>query len=113
MTVRLEPICRFADNANCECGREGCITLYKNKDCAFCDTAWQILASAAGDFGLSNNVISLVDVETSDDLGLGYSGPLGLPTIRICEEYILGIPELDNVRTKIMHAALKNCFPNY
>ena len=112
MTVRLEPIFRFAETAQCECGREGCITLYKNSDCAFCDTAWQILVSAAGDFGLSSKVISIVDVETSDDHGLGFTGPLGLPTIRICEEYILGIPEIDNVRTKIMHAALKNCFTN-
>jgi len=62
------------------------------------------------DFGLSPSVIRQVDVMSDIDDGCEIPAPLGLPTIRICEELISGLPDTDDARGVVMHAVLKNCF---
>jgi len=70
----------------------------------------EIIHSVISDFGLSPSVIQLVDVANGDDDGCGLPAPVGLPAIRICEEFVSGLPDIDEARGAVMHAVLKNCF---
>jgi glutaredoxin len=89
------------------CGRAGCITLYTGDGCFFCDMAWEILKEVVSDFSLPYDAIALVDTERVDP---AIAGPLGLPTIQICGEVIVGIPDIDQIRGALMHAVLRTCF---
>jgi hypothetical protein len=66
--------------------------------------------SVISDFGLSPSVIRAVDVANGDDDGCELPAPVGLPAIRVCGEFIAGLPEIDEARGAVMHAVLKNCF---
>lgn len=93
------------------CGRAGCIVLYKGENCIFCDAALEILNSIVSEFGLPESSVCALDAEECwDDLSPGYVGPIGLPTIRICQEILIGLPDPDCARGAIMHAALRTCF---
>lgn len=92
------------------CGKPGCITLYTGDDCVLCEAAMEILKEVVGDFGLSDNAITLVDAESLGGNACGSSGSFGLPTINICRSVIKGLPDVDAVRGAIMHAVLRNCF---
>jgi len=93
-----------------ECGRCACIILYTGNQCVLCDAALEIMYSVISDFGLPTSVIRQVDVTKGDDDGCGLPAPVGLPAIRICEEFVSGLPDVDEARGAIMHAVLKNCF---
>ncbi|MFX1263306.1 MAG: hypothetical protein ACFFAZ_14590 [Promethearchaeota archaeon] len=100
------------DCAECKtpCGKTGCITLYTGDGCFFCDTAWEILKEVVSDFSLPYEAISLVNADSVTPERLDFDGPLGLPTIQICGEVIVGIPDVDHIRGAIMHAVLRQCF---
>jgi hypothetical protein len=104
-----QPLYDFAE-CKAPCGRAGCITLYIGDGCFFCDTAWQILKEVVTDFNLSCEAISLVEADSVNHEKLDHAGPLGLPTIQICDEVIVGIPDVDHVRGAVMHAVLRRCF---
>jgi hypothetical protein len=110
MTVRTHQ--SLYDCAECKtpCGKAGCITLYTGAGCFFCDTAWKILKEVVSDFSLPYEAISLVNADDVNPEKLDLAGPLGLPTIQICEEVIVGIPDVDHIRGAIMHAVLRQCF---
>ena len=75
-----------------------------------CDAALEILQTVVSDFGLPKNVIQKVDVLSEDDDGCGLPPPVGLPAIRICQELITGLPDMDAARGAVMHAVLNGCF---
>ncbi len=93
-----------------ECGRCSCIIVYSSEQCVLCDAALEIIYGVISDFGLPPQTIRTVDVESSDDDGCGLPAPLGLPAMRICDEFISGIPDMDVARGAVMHAVLKKCF---
>jgi hypothetical protein len=66
--------------------------------------------SVLTDFGLPAETIRTVDVESGIDDGCGLPAPLGLPAMRVCEEFITGIPDMDVARGAVMNAVLKRCF---
>ena len=66
--------------------------------------------SVLSDFGLSRSVIQEVNIARGDDDGCSLPAPVGLPAMRICEEFISGLPDMDEARGAVMHAVLKNCF---
>jgi hypothetical protein len=66
--------------------------------------------SVISDFGLPPQTIRVVDVESSENDGCGLPAPLGLPAMRVCDEFISGMPDMDVARGAVMNAVLKRCF---
>jgi hypothetical protein len=110
MTVRQESAYVSYKTEQTECGRCACIILYTSEQCVLCDAALEIMYSVLSDFGLPPQTIRTVDVESDDDDGCGLPAPLGLPAMRVCEEFITGMPDMDVARGAVMHAVLRNCF---
>lgn len=112
MTLRQESaqFSSTVETVKTDCGRCACIILYTSEHCVLCDAALETMYSVLSDFGLPPETIRTVDVESSDDDGCGLPAPLGLPAMRICEDFITGIPDLDVARGAVMHAVLRNCF---
>jgi len=107
MTVRLDSISRAFSEGRTVCNRLGCVILYTSDNCALCDAALEVLHEIVTEFGLPLDIITEVDIETADDCDL--SGIVALPTMRICEEVIPGLPDIDDVRGALMNAILKGC----
>ena len=111
MTVRTESAHLSIASPRTDCGRCSCIILYSSEKCVLCDAALEILYSVISDFGLPTSVIRKVDVlNDDDDDGCCLPPPVGLPAIRICQELITGLPDLDTARGAVMHAVLNGCF---
>ncbi|MHA2206500.1 MAG: hypothetical protein ACXADL_12345 [Candidatus Thorarchaeota archaeon] len=110
MTVKMESACMSFRNETTTCGRSSCIILYNGDGCILCDAAYEILNSAVVDFALSPDVISIVDIKATYGNSNDPPSPMGLPAIRICEEVITGLPQIDEAKSAIMHAVLKGCF---
>ncbi|MFW9768792.1 MAG: hypothetical protein ACFFF9_08735 [Candidatus Thorarchaeota archaeon] len=112
MTLRQESV-QFTsafESMKTDCGRCACIILYTSKKCVLCDAAYETMYSVISDFGLPPQTIRTVDVESSVDDGCGFPAPLGLPAMRVCSEFISGIPDMDVARGAVMSAVLKRCF---
>ncbi|MFW9907805.1 MAG: hypothetical protein ACFFEF_04460 [Candidatus Thorarchaeota archaeon] len=109
MTIRTESITSFAEQKKCDCGRCSCIILYTSESCILCDAALEIMHYVITDFGLSANVIRRIDITTEDDF-CNMPHPVSLPAMRICQELLTGIPDMDVARGAVMHAVLKGCF---
>jgi hypothetical protein len=109
MTLRTESISTFGEQKKCDCGRCSCIILYSSEHCILCDAALEIMYSVISDFGLSANAIRRIDITTEDDC-CNIPLPVSLPAIRICQEVLTGIPDMDVARGAVMHAVLKGCF---
>ncbi|NHJ14575.1 MAG: hypothetical protein EAX95_12925 [Candidatus Thorarchaeota archaeon] len=111
MTVRSQMKTTTAPRPKAQCGRAGCIVLYKGDNCIFCDAALETLNAIVCEFGLPSNSVYALDAdEYCDDFSPGFPGPMGLPTIRICREILVGMPDPDNARGAILHAAIRECF---
>ncbi|MDH4213506.1 MAG: hypothetical protein OEV85_06265 [Candidatus Thorarchaeota archaeon] len=109
MMIRTESISTYAEQKKCDCGRCSCIILYSSEHCILCDAALEIMYSVISDFGLSTNVIRKIDVTAEYD-GCTVPPPVSLPAMRICQEVLTGIPDMDVARGAVMHAVLKGCF---
>ncbi|MHA2352187.1 MAG: hypothetical protein ACXAC0_09860 [Candidatus Thorarchaeota archaeon] len=110
MTVKQESAYISYKTERTECGRCACVIVYTNEECVLCDAALEIMYNVISDFGLSPSVIREVDITRDDDDGCGLPAPVGLPAVRICEEFMSGLPDMDEARGAVMHAVLKNCF---
>ncbi len=109
MTVRIESALLPIETEKTECGRCSCIIVYSSEKCVLCDAAMEIMQTVVSDFGLPNSVIKKIDIMTEDD-GCNLPAPVGLPAIRICQELLTGLPDIDNARGAVMHAVLNGCF---
>ncbi|TFG27598.1 hypothetical protein EU527_18405 [Candidatus Thorarchaeota archaeon] len=109
MTVRTELALLPLETGKTDCGRCSCIILYSSEHCILCDAALELLYSVLSDFGLSPDVIQIVDVLQQDD-GCKLPPPVGLPAMRICQEVLTGLPDIDVARAAVMHAVLNGCF---
>lgn len=110
MTVNQESAYISYKTQQTQCGRCACVIVYTSEDCVLCNAALEIMYSVISDFGLSPSVIHAVDIAKGDDDGCGLPAPVGLPAMRICEEFVAGLPDIDEARGAVMHAVLKNCF---
>ena len=110
MTVNQESTYTPFRAERTECGRCACIIVYTSEQCVLCDAALEIMYNVVSDFGLSPSTIREVDLAKGDDDGCGLPAPVGLPAMRVCEEFVSGLPDIDEARGAVMHAVLKNCF---
>ena len=109
MTIRTESAHLSIESPKTDCGRCSCIILYSSENCILCDAALEILYSVISDFGLPLSIIRTVDILNDDD-GCNLPPPVGLPAIRICQDVITGLPDMDTARSAVMHAILNGCF---
>ncbi len=109
MTVRIESALIPIDKQKTECGRVSCIILYSSEKCVLCDAAMEIMQTVVSDFGLPTSTIKKIDILDEDD-GCDLPAPVGLPAIRICQELLTGLPDIDVARGAVMHAVLNGCF---
>jgi hypothetical protein len=92
------------------CGKCGCIIMYKGELCIFCDAAIEILQDALSNFGVPSSAIRSVDVESGDDCGCGTEDIQMLPTIKICDVKLTGLPDEQLVSDAVIRAVMKDCF---
>lgn len=92
------------------CGKCSCVIMYKTEHCVFCDPAAEILENALTSFGVPSNVIVQVDVESGDDCGCGTEDISMLPTIKICDSRITGLPDEQMLNDAVIRAIMKDCF---
>ena len=110
MTVQMDSPYLTMNRDKAPCGRCSCIILYSSEHCLLCTAAYEILLTVLSDFGLSPNIVKVVDLGSNEDDGCGVPPPVGLPAIRICDELITGLPDLDVARGAVMQTVLKTCF---
>jgi hypothetical protein len=92
------------------CGKCSCIIMYTSEFCVFCDAAEEILIEALTNFGVPRNVIRQVDVETEDACGCRTDDVTMLPTIKVCDQHLTGLPEEQSMKDAVMQAIMKDCF---
>ncbi len=90
------------------CGRETCITFYKAEHCVFCGPVFDILMDVLEEFGLSERVVKIIQVDDPDSEVKEEDLP-GLPIIEICEERLVGLVVDEEVRTKIVGVMVSGC----
>lgn len=76
----------------------------------FCDAAEEILIEALTNFGVSKTAIREVDVEAADNCGCRTDDVTMLPTIKVCDQHITGLPEEQSMQDAVMQAIMKDCF---
>ncbi|MHA2299423.1 MAG: hypothetical protein ACXACD_00555 [Candidatus Thorarchaeota archaeon] len=93
------------------CGRCGCIIVYTGKLCLFCDAAKAIIGEAINQYGVSNDAICQIDVDAGEESGCGCEDTVtSLPTIRICEVVLEGLPDEGQVTDAVLRALMMDCF---
>ncbi|MCK5390111.1 MAG: hypothetical protein KAJ36_06455 [Candidatus Thorarchaeota archaeon] len=92
------------------CGKCSCVIMYKSEQCVFCDPAEQILEAALSTFGVPSSAIVQVDIESGDDCGCGTQDVSMLPTIKICNAKLTGLPDEQTLNDAVIRAIMKDCF---
>ncbi|MFW9962772.1 MAG: glutaredoxin family protein [Candidatus Sifarchaeia archaeon] len=92
------------------CGKCSCIIVYTSEFCVFCEAAEEILIEALTNFGVPITAIREVDVETESECGCRTDDVTMLPTIKVCDQHITGIPEEQSMKDAVMQAIMKECF---
>ncbi len=108
--MKAEAIPMSGTETKTECGQCSCIVLYTSKFCVFCDAAEEILGEALSNFGVPKTVIREVDVETEEECGCRTDDVTMLPTIKVCNEQLTGLPDEQSMRDAVMQAIMKDCF---
>ncbi|MHA1909694.1 MAG: hypothetical protein ACW98Y_20510 [Candidatus Thorarchaeota archaeon] len=111
MTVRIESTRTEYPKVDSSCGRSGCIAIYTGDNCVFCDSALETLREALSDFGIDSSVISEINLSSGFTCVCDLPRIVTLPTIRVCDTLISGLPDIDEARSRLMQALLKGCFP--
>ncbi|TET11822.1 MAG: hypothetical protein E3J86_01790 [Candidatus Thorarchaeota archaeon] len=109
-TMKAEAIPVSGTETKTECGQCSCIVLYTSKYCVFCDAAEEILGEALSNFGVPKTAIREVDVETEEECGCRTDDVTMLPTIKVCDKQLTGLPEEQSMRDAVMQAIMKDCF---
>jgi hypothetical protein len=92
------------------CGECSCVILYKGDMCLFCDAAAEILVDSLESFGIPGSAALEVDVDDADACGCNTENITMLPTIKICDVMLTGLPEEQTVKDAVIRAVLKDCF---
>lgn len=108
--MKIEAIHMSGAETKTPCGKCSCIILYTSEFCVFCEAAEEILIEALMNFGVSKTAIREVDVETEDECGCRTDDVTMLPTIKVCDQFLTGLPEEQSMRDAVMQAIMKDCF---
>lgn len=108
--MKAEAINTSSTEMKTPCGRCGCIIFYKGAFCIFCDAATEMLTNALIGFGVPDSAICEIDVESNDECGCGTEDIAMLPTIRVCDKKLTGLPDQQSMTDAVMQAIMKDCF---
>ncbi len=92
------------------CGKCSCIIMYKGDLCMFCDATAEILEKTLMNYGVPATAIQEVDVESGDDCGCGKDDVSMLPTLKICDSKLTGLPDEQMLNDAVIRAIMKECF---
>ncbi|MHA1771216.1 MAG: hypothetical protein ACTSYL_06280 [Candidatus Thorarchaeota archaeon] len=92
-----------------KCGMCSCIAVYYTKTCAFCDSAYDMVVDMLQKYGVPETAISKIDVEQGCSCGCA-NLVQGVPTIRICNESLVGIPDEDLLHDAVLRILMNECF---
>lgn len=95
---------------NTPCGKCSCIIMYKGDLCIFCDAAIEMIQDALSNYGVSSSAIRSVDVESDVACDCNTDDVLALPTIKICDVMLTGLPDEQIVNDAVIRAIMKECF---
>ncbi len=84
--------------------------MYTSEFCVFCEPAAEILANALTNFGVAETAIRQVDVEAEGECGCRTDDVTMLPTIKVCDQHLTGLPEEQSMQDAVMQAIMKDCF---
>ncbi|TFG12975.1 hypothetical protein EU537_07550 [Candidatus Thorarchaeota archaeon] len=107
--MKSSALATTALNSQPGCDQSSCIIFYRSDYCFFCDAAHEILSDTLTQFGMSKDSVTEIDVGQNEE-SVYEREILGLPTITICQEKILGLPDKGVVRDALMKAMLRDCF---
>ena len=93
-----------------KCGECSCVILFKGEFCLFCDAASEMLANSLQEFGIPASALREVDVDSAEACGCSTDNITMLPTIKICDVKITGLPEQQSVNDAVIRAIMKDCF---
>jgi hypothetical protein len=93
-----------------KCGECSCVILFKGEFCLFCDAAQEIIANSLQEFGIPMTALREVDVDSAAECGCNADDIAMLPTIKICDVKITGLPEEQSVNDAMIRAIMKPCF---
>lgn len=98
-------------NTECKvaCGKESCIIFYKGDHCMFCEPTNEVLKESLLQFGLSESSVFKIDVGEYENVARD-AGVVGLPTIKICDEVLIGLPDEGSIRDALVNAMMRDCF---
>ncbi|MFX1559933.1 MAG: hypothetical protein ACFFBL_05060 [Promethearchaeota archaeon] len=108
--MKTEAISVSETEVKTACGKCSCIIMYTSEFCVFCDAAEEILIDALTNFGVSRTAIRAVDVERAAECGCRTDDVTMLPTIKVCDKHITGLPEEQSMQDAVMQAIMKDCF---
>jgi hypothetical protein len=108
--MNAEAITVTDPEAKTACGKCSCIIMYTSEFCVFCDAAEEILIEALTNFGVPRSAIREVDIETEGSCGCRTDDVTMLPTIKVCDKHITGLPEEQSMHDAVMQAVMKDCF---
>jgi hypothetical protein len=108
--MKTEAISVSGTETKTACGRCSCIIVYTSEFCVFCEAAGEILNDALDNFGVSKTAIRQVDIETEEECGCRTDDITMLPTIKVCDQHLTGLPEEQSMKDAVMQAIMKDCF---
>ncbi len=107
--MKAEVQADFTTECQVACGKKSCVVLYKGEHCLFCTPADKMLREELQQFRVPESAIREIDVGLDDSFA-DEVGIVALPTIEICDEFIVGLPQEGSIRDAIVRAAMKECF---
>jgi len=92
------------------CGRCSCVIMYKGEHCIFCDPAGEMLQQTLSNYQVPSSAVIEVNVESDEDSGCCADDVSMLPTIRICDSLVTGLPDEQSLNDAVLRAIMKDCF---
>ena len=91
------------------CGRCACIELYTGENCLFCGTAEQTLKDVTEELQIPEEALCRIEISTTGNRA--FDAPvMSIPTLRICDRTITGLPDEESLRDAIVRLLLHPCF---
>ncbi len=94
---------------SCEYGERCCVTFYSGESCFFCKPTKGMLRDMLSQFDVSFSCVSEIDVDKVDRITES-ENIFVLPTIKICGQTIVGLPDEGTLRDALVVALMNDCF---
>ncbi|MGY5875991.1 MAG: hypothetical protein RTU30_09610 [Candidatus Thorarchaeota archaeon] len=97
------------DTQVCECSEQCCVTFYSGESCYFCEPAKGMLRDLLSQFDVSFSCVNQIDIDKVDNI-TEMEHIFALPTIKICGQTLVGLPNEGTLRDAVVVALMNDCF---